>query len=120
MVQDKYHLYFLFDLMTGGDLMDVLVAEAKVIKRRIPQGTWKRACFAPKVGFAIVPSVRLSIVRHLLHMVQTHHGVAGVICSHVNLERRIMLRCHKSKRAECQMPLACSQPRRCLSCWSQI
>lgn len=48
-LQDKYHLYFLFDLMTGGDLMDVLVAEAKVIKRRIPQGTWKRACFAPKV-----------------------------------------------------------------------
>jgi len=29
--QDKYHLYFLFDLMPGGDLMDVLVAEAKVI-----------------------------------------------------------------------------------------
>lgn len=28
--QDKYHLYFLFDLMSGGDLMDVLVAEAKV------------------------------------------------------------------------------------------
>ncbi len=47
--QDKYHLYFLFDLMTGGDLMDVLVAEAKVIKRRIPQGTWRRSCFAPKV-----------------------------------------------------------------------
>jgi cGMP-dependent protein kinase 2 len=47
--QDKYHLYFLFDLMTGGDLMDVLVAEAKVIKRRIPQGTWKRGPFSPKV-----------------------------------------------------------------------
>ena len=47
--QDKYHLYFLFDLMAGGDLMDVLVAEAKVIKRRIPQGAWRRACFAPKV-----------------------------------------------------------------------
>eukprot|EP00798_Chlamydomonas_sp_ICE-L_P017579 gene17579-23905_t len=30
--QDKFHLYFLFDLMPGGDLMDVLVAEAKVIK----------------------------------------------------------------------------------------
>jgi cGMP-dependent protein kinase 2 len=25
--QDKYHLYFLFDLMPGGDLMDVLVSE---------------------------------------------------------------------------------------------
>ena len=47
--QDKYHLYFLFDLMNGGDLMDVLVAEAKVIKRRIPQGAWRRACLAPKV-----------------------------------------------------------------------
>lgn len=29
--------------------MDVLVAEAKVIKRRIPQGTWKRGPFSPKV-----------------------------------------------------------------------
>ncbi len=49
-LQDKYHLYFLFDLMMGGDLMDVLVAEAKVIKRRIAQGAWRRACLAPKVG----------------------------------------------------------------------
>jgi len=63
--QDKYHLYFLFDLMAGGDLMDVLVAEAKVIKRRIPQGAWRRACFAPKVraglcvGVGTVPA-RLS------------------------------------------------------------
>ncbi len=47
--QDKYHLYFLFDLMPGGDLMDVLVAEAKVIKRRVPQGTWRIGCLAPKV-----------------------------------------------------------------------
>lgn len=47
--QDKYHLYFLFDLMPGGDLMDVLVAEAKVIKRRVPQGGWQVGCFAPKV-----------------------------------------------------------------------
>lgn len=29
-LQDKYHLYFLFDLMSGGDLMDVLVSEAQV------------------------------------------------------------------------------------------
>ena len=36
--------------MMGGDLMDVLVAEAKVIKRRIAQGAWRRACLAPKVG----------------------------------------------------------------------
>ncbi len=47
--QDKYHLYFLFDLMSGGDLMDVLVAEAKVIKRRVPQGGWRIGCLAPKV-----------------------------------------------------------------------
>lgn len=51
--QDKLHLYFLFDLMPGGDLMDVLVAEAKVIKRRISQGAWKRACLAPKVPRSI-------------------------------------------------------------------
>lgn len=49
LLQDKYHLYFLFDLMPGGDLMDVLVAEAKVIKRRVPQGTWRIGCLAPKV-----------------------------------------------------------------------
>lgn len=47
--QDKYHLYFLFDHMPGGDLMDVLVAEAKVVKRRTAQGAWKRGCLAPKV-----------------------------------------------------------------------
>ena len=47
--QDKYHLYFLFDLMSGGDLMDVLVAEAKVIKRRVPQSGWQVACLAPNV-----------------------------------------------------------------------
>lgn len=45
----RYHLYFLFDLMPGGDLMDVLVAEAKVIKRRVPQGGWQVGCLAPKV-----------------------------------------------------------------------
>ncbi|KAL4446356.1 hypothetical protein ABPG77_003163 [Micractinium sp. CCAP 211/92] len=47
--QDKYHLYFLFDLMSGGDLMDVLVAEAQVIKVRVAQGALKRGCFAPQV-----------------------------------------------------------------------
>ena len=34
--------------MSGGDLMDVLVAEARVIRRRIAQGAWRRACLAPK------------------------------------------------------------------------
>ena len=55
-MQDKYHLYFLFDLMAGGDLMDVLVAEAKVIKRRTPQGTWRRACLAPKARDPSAPA----------------------------------------------------------------
>ena len=36
--QDKYHLYFMFDLMPGGDLMDVLVAEAKVRARQDLRG----------------------------------------------------------------------------------
>ena len=48
-LQDKYHLYFLFDLMSGGDLMDVLVAEAKVISRRVPESSWQVACLAPNV-----------------------------------------------------------------------
>lgn len=47
--QDKYHLYFMFDLMSGGDLMDVLVSEAQVIKMRVSQGALKRGCFAPQV-----------------------------------------------------------------------
>ena len=47
--QDRTHLYLLFDLMAGGDLMDVLVAEAAVVRRRIAQGPWRRACLAPKV-----------------------------------------------------------------------
>jgi cGMP-dependent protein kinase 2 len=49
-LQDKYHLYFLFDLMPGGDLMDVLVAEAKIIKHPVPQkGGLRQGCLAPKV-----------------------------------------------------------------------
>lgn len=48
-LQDKYHLYFLFDLMSGGDLMDVLVAEAKVVHMRLAKGTLQRGCLAPKV-----------------------------------------------------------------------
>jgi len=48
--KDKYHLYFLFDLMPGGDLMDVLVAEAKIIKHPVPQkGSLRQGCLAPKV-----------------------------------------------------------------------
>lgn len=48
--KDPYHLYFLFDLMPGGDLMDVLVAEAKIIKFPVPQkGSMRQGCLAPKV-----------------------------------------------------------------------
>ena len=35
--------------MSGGDLMDVLVAEAKVINRRVPESSWQVACLAPNV-----------------------------------------------------------------------
>ena len=51
--------------MAGGDLMDVLVAEAKVIKRRIPQGAWRRACFAPKVRRGLCASGRAALARPL-------------------------------------------------------
>eukprot|EP00887_Chlorella_sp_A99_P002633 scaffold6.g2633.t1 len=40
--QDKHHLYFLFDLMTGGDLMDVLVADAKVVQ--VTEAAGRLAC----------------------------------------------------------------------------
>lgn len=51
--QDDFHLYFLFDLMPGGDLMDVLVAEAKIIKHPVPQkGSLRQGCLAPKVSRA--------------------------------------------------------------------
>ncbi|KAL6770719.1 FAP295 [Auxenochlorella protothecoides x Auxenochlorella symbiontica] len=47
--QDKYHLYFLMDYMGGGDLMDVLVADAHVISVRKDAGGVRQGCFAPKV-----------------------------------------------------------------------
>ncbi|KAI8470474.1 MAG: kinase-like domain-containing protein [Monoraphidium minutum] len=48
--KDPHHLYFLFDLMNGGDLMDVLVAEAKIIKHPVPQkGGVRQGVLAPKV-----------------------------------------------------------------------
>ncbi|KAG1669908.1 hypothetical protein FOA52_002434 [Chlamydomonas sp. UWO 241] len=47
--QDKYHLYFLFDLMPGGDLMDVLVAEAKVIKFPVEDSPLRRGSLATKM-----------------------------------------------------------------------
>jgi cGMP-dependent protein kinase 2 len=66
-LQDKYHLYFLFDLMPGGDLMDVLVAEAKVIRQRVPSAAWQVACLAPKVRllFAQVCDVLMPASRHI-------------------------------------------------------
>lgn len=39
--QDKYHLYFLFDLMPGGDLMDVLVGALDKNSRRKAPGRGK-------------------------------------------------------------------------------
>mmetsp|Transcript_9485 Transcript_9485/g.18847 ORF Transcript_9485/g.18847 Transcript_9485/m.18847 type:complete len:775 (-) Transcript_9485:155-2479(-) len=47
--QDKYHLYFLFDLMTGGDLMDILVSDASAVSVRVHGGGLKPSCLAPKV-----------------------------------------------------------------------
>lgn len=44
--QDKYHLYFLFDLMTGGDLMDVLVSDAAAVSVKVPGS---KLCMAKKV-----------------------------------------------------------------------
>jgi hypothetical protein len=41
--------------MSGGDLMDVLVSEAQVVKMRIAQGALKRGCFAPQVRCAGSP-----------------------------------------------------------------
>ena len=43
--------------MAGGDLLNVLVAEERVIRRRIAQGAWRRACLAPKAcpSFAVGP-----------------------------------------------------------------
>ena len=49
--QDKYHLYFLFDLMPGGDLMDILVAEASIVSMRISRGPFQRGCLAPQSKF---------------------------------------------------------------------
>lgn len=49
-LQDPGHLYFLFDLMAGGDLMDVLVAEAHVIKAAVQEkGSLRQGVLAPKV-----------------------------------------------------------------------
>lgn len=36
--------------MIGGDLMDVLVAEARVIKLRVRKGLMTHVCMTPKVG----------------------------------------------------------------------
>lgn len=47
--QDKYHLYFLFDLMNGGDLMDILVNDAAAVKVRTPTKPLRPACLAPQV-----------------------------------------------------------------------
>lgn len=47
--QDKYHLYFLFDLMNGGDLMDILVNDAATVNVRTPSKGLKPACLSPQI-----------------------------------------------------------------------
>ncbi len=59
--------------MAGGDLMDVLVAEAKVIKRRIPQGAWRRACFAPKVRCGLCAGGGAALARLCNGRLATRH-----------------------------------------------
>lgn len=54
--------------------MDVLVAEARVIKRRIAQGAWKRACLAPKVCALDSPSLTCQAYSGVLMF---HHGRWG-------------------------------------------
>jgi len=44
--QDKYHLYFLFDLMPGGDLMDVLVSDAAPVNVKLQTNSLLPSCFA--------------------------------------------------------------------------
>jgi cGMP-dependent protein kinase 2 len=58
--QDKYHLYFLFDLLPGGDLMDVLVSEAKVITHST--GSSALPCLATKTKYLKVCAVACSDV----------------------------------------------------------
>eukprot|EP00889_Picochlorum_renovo_P001196 jgi/Picre1/28226/NNA_003632.t1 len=38
-----------FDLMTGGDLMDILVSDASAVSVRVHGGGLKPSCLAPKV-----------------------------------------------------------------------
>ncbi|KDD73798.1 protein kinase [Helicosporidium sp. ATCC 50920] len=47
--KDRYHLYFLLDLMAGGDLMDVLVADARVVHVRAPPEPGTRALIGTRV-----------------------------------------------------------------------
>ena len=47
--QDKYHLYFLFDLMTGGDLMDILVSDASAVNVRAKTTGLKPSWMAPQM-----------------------------------------------------------------------
>ena len=49
--QDKYHLYFLFDLMPGGDLMDILVNEASIVTMRTPKSGLQLGCLAPQAKY---------------------------------------------------------------------
>jgi cGMP-dependent protein kinase 2 len=80
--KDAHHLYFLFDLMTGGDLMDVLVAEARIIKHPVPQrGSLRQGCLAPKVKMwqgMDEPMARFYVASIVLAL-EYLHDTAGII-----------------------------------------
>ena len=80
--KDAHHLYFLFDLMPGGDLMDVLVAEARIIKHPVPQrGSLRQGCLAPKVKMwqgMDEPMARFYVASIVLAL-EYLHDTAGII-----------------------------------------
>lgn len=62
--QDKYHLYFLFDLLPGGDLMDVLVSEAKVITHST--GKSSLPCLTTKTKYLKVRTIPVRVLHYFL------------------------------------------------------
>ena len=93
-LQDKFHLYFLFDLMPGGDLMDVLVAEAKVIKFPIEekgvttQAGLGRSAFKQEWRFLLSPQPGLALLSSLCQLLHPNGvvqpmGMSGLRCGSV-------------------------------------
>lgn len=98
--QDKQHLYFLFDLMPGGDLMDVLVAEAKVIRQRVPTGNWQVACLAPKVRPAVMGRAQPAGTATLLAGgLSSRHTSAGSACLQTHVQGSRVSVCRHMCRA---------------------